>query len=208
VSKLSGKSRAVRGITCILDPMAESTLAKGVTSSFGRSRSTRVVGTGASAGGITACRASFTPLRSRPNLALVVIQHLGREWPSQLVQLVGRSSTLPVCQAVDGERPKRGHIYVAGPDDVLTPERAVLRTRLADGGGRHAGLDTIDAFFESLAHDCGSRAIAVVLSGSGDDGAAGAVCVKRSGGKRLAPSRSTIRNLARQVPVTSSSRPC
>ena len=87
-----------------------------------------MVGIGASAGGITALQSLFHALRSRPNLALVVIQHLGREWPSQLVQLVGRSSTLPVRQAVDGERPKRGHIYVAGPDDVLTPERAVLRT--------------------------------------------------------------------------------
>jgi two-component system, chemotaxis family, CheB/CheR fusion protein len=141
-----------------------------------------VVGIGASAGGITALQSLFCSLRSRPNLTFVVIQHLGRGKPSRLVQLLSQWATLPVHQAIDGERPKRGHVYVANPDDVLMLDRGVFRTRSAEGAQRRAGLDTIDAFFESLAQECGSQAIGVVLSGSGADGASGALCIKRSGG--------------------------
>jgi two-component system CheB/CheR fusion protein len=64
---------------------------------------------------------------------------------------------------------------------VLTLERGAFRTWPV-----HQGLgvrvDTVDAFFESLAEDCGSRAIAVVLADTGADGVAGALCIKRSGG--------------------------
>ncbi len=133
--------------------MAGSKIARGATASSGRARLPRVVGIGASAGGINALQSLFLELRTRPNLAFVVIQHLGRGWPSQLVEIVGRWSTLPasprrhryaqatespstsdpspVRQAVDGERPKRGHVYIAGAEDVLTLERGVFRTRPA-----------------------------------------------------------------------------
>jgi two-component system, chemotaxis family, CheB/CheR fusion protein len=71
---------------------------------------------------------------------------------------------------------------VASPDDVLTLETGLFRTRPVEGGNRRPGIDTIDAFLESLAQDSGSRSIAVIFSGTGADGAAGAICIKQAGG--------------------------
>ena len=74
-----------------------------------------------------------------------------------------------------------------GPDFSSFVERFehavhVFRTRPAHGGQRRPGIDTVDAFLESLARERGAQSIAVVLSGTGQDGTAGAVCVKQAGG--------------------------
>ena len=64
----------------------------------------------------------------------------------------------------------------------MTLENGVFRTRPVESGSRRPGNDTIDAFFESLATELGDRAIAVVLTGTGSDGAAGALRIKQAGG--------------------------
>src|SRR5262245_61071376 len=107
-----------------------------------------VAGIGASAGGITALQSFFQALPADPNLALVVVQHLSRGRPSALTQLVGKWCALPVLDAKDGLRIERNHVYVASPEDVLTVEAGVLRTRPAEGGQRRPGIDSIDAFLE------------------------------------------------------------
>jgi two-component system CheB/CheR fusion protein len=141
---------------------------------------TPVVGIGASAGGITALQSLFQALPAHPNLAFVVIQHLRSGDSSGLVDLIGRWSAMQVRGAIDGERPERDYVYVASPGDVL--EKGVFRNRPVEYGTRRPGIDTIDVFFESLAQDRGALAIAVILSGTGTDGTAGAICVKRAGG--------------------------
>jgi chemotaxis methyl-accepting protein methylase/GAF domain-containing protein len=122
----------------------------------------------------------FTGLRSPAELAFVVIQHRGCDAPSHLVQLLSSWSALPACQIVDGDRPRSGHVHIA-PTEYVRLEEGIFRTCRIEGG-RPRRIDVIDVFFESLANDLGSAAIAVVLSGTGNDGAAGAICVKRSGG--------------------------
>lgn len=154
-------------------------MAKQVESSS-ESAEMRVVGLGASAGGITALQGLFRGLRPHPALSFVVIQHLAPDVPSWLVHLMRQWSKLPVREALEGERLEPGQIYIAAPGPLLTLENGMFRARSAES--RHAGLDTIDVFFESLAREWGPKAIAVVLSGSGADGAAGAVCIRRAGG--------------------------
>lgn len=147
-----------------------------------RPAAARVVGIGASAGGITALQSLFQALPAEPNLALVVLQHLPADQPSRLATLLGLWSPLPVRPAADGVRPEPDHVYVPAPHEVLTLEQGVFRTRRCAGGERRPGPDTIDAFLESLAADQGPRAVAVVLSGMGMDGTAGAVRVRQAGG--------------------------
>ncbi|HEX2828370.1 MAG TPA: chemotaxis protein CheB [Burkholderiales bacterium] len=150
-----------------------------------------IVGIGASAGGITALQALCELLPARPDVALVLIQHLPPDRTSRLESLVGKWTSLPVRAAVDGTRPQIDCIYIPSPDHILTLEQGVFRTRPIEGGERRPGIDTIDAFLESLAAEQGTRSIAVILSGTGMDGASGAVRIRQAGGIVLVQDPST-----------------
>ena len=129
-----------------------------------------------------ALQSLFEALPGELNIAFVVILHLPPGQTSWLAGLVARWTSLAVRAAEDGGRPEPNCIYIPRPDDILTIEQGVFRTRPIEGGDRRPGIDTIDAFLESLATDQGSRAIAVILSGTGMDATAGAVRVRQAGG--------------------------
>jgi two-component system, chemotaxis family, CheB/CheR fusion protein len=144
-----------------------------------------VVAIGASAGGITALQTLFKAISGRPSLAFVVVQHLLPDQPSQLATLIGSWTALPVREACDGLKLECNCIFVTPPGQALALENGVFTTKPLDRAGPRAGIDVIDSFFESLAEDAGRRAIAVVLSGTGADGAAGAIRIKQAGGMVL-----------------------
>jgi len=141
-----------------------------------------VVGVGASAGGIVALQALFQALPAHPGLAFIVVLHLPSDAPSRLVDLIASWTPMSVQTAKAGVRPERNHVYVAAPGDLLMLEQGAFRTRPREGAQMHPGVDTIDVFFESLATNCGPEAIAVILSGTGTDGAAGALRIRQEGG--------------------------
>ncbi|WP_211958046.1 CheR family methyltransferase [Cupriavidus numazuensis] len=141
-----------------------------------------IVGVGASAGSISDLQTLVGSVPAGSGLTLVLVQHMAPGHHQQLLHLLSRWSVLPARQARDGERLHADHLYVASADEVLTVEGGVFRSAPAEGGDRRPGIDSIDAFLESLARDCGPAAIAVILSGTGKDGAAGASSVLRNGG--------------------------
>ncbi|SDP22732.1 two-component system, chemotaxis family, CheB/CheR fusion protein [Ralstonia sp. 25mfcol4.1] len=141
-----------------------------------------VVAVGASAGGITALQKLFEGLPAKLPFALVVLQHLPSDRPSGLPDLIARWTHLPVQVVADGMRPETNTVYVPAPDHILTLENGRFHTSQAQGGGRRPGIDTIDAFLESLALREEPRSIAVILSGTGMDGTAGAVRIRQAGG--------------------------
>jgi two-component system CheB/CheR fusion protein len=140
-----------------------------------------VVGIGASAGGVTALQALFRALPAHPGLAFVIVLHMQPDYPSLVVDLLGGWTKLPVRAAADGMALVRDRIYVAPPGQAVALQNGVIAVRPQNASAR-AGIDSIDTLFESLARDCGPRAVAVVLSGTLSDGAAGAVQVKQAGG--------------------------
>ncbi|ACC74261.1 CheR family methyltransferase [Paraburkholderia phymatum] len=141
-----------------------------------------IVAVGASAGGITALQKLFEGLPSRLPFALVILQHLPPGRPSGLGDLITKWTSVPIRSAQDGARPEPNAIYLPSPDDILTLENGVFRTRPAAGGNRRPGIDTIDTFLESLALKEGSRPVAVILSGTGMDGTAGAIRIRQADG--------------------------
>jgi two-component system CheB/CheR fusion protein len=141
-----------------------------------------VVGIGASAGGVDSLRSLFKSLPEKTGLAFVVLQHLHPDHPSYLAELLGKWTGMPINEAVDGMPVERDHVYLIQPGEVLTIENGVLRSRPFSDPER-VYLDLIDGFFKSLAADRGRQAIAVVLSGTGTDGAAGITCLKQAGGR-------------------------
>jgi two-component system, chemotaxis family, CheB/CheR fusion protein len=155
-----------------------------------RAWSFHVAGIGASAGGIHALRSFVLGLPEKLGLSLVVVQHQMPQQRSMLVQLLGKHSALPMAQAVDGMPVEVDHVYIAPPDSAVTVEEGVLRTRPFTDQVR-PGINTVDALFASLARDCGPKAIGIVLSGTGSDGAKGVVQIKQAGGMNFAQDPTT-----------------
>ncbi len=141
-----------------------------------------IVAIGASAGGVTALQKLFSTLPPNQPYAFVVLLHLPADRPSGFADLIAKWTPMAVHPATDGIRPERNAVYVPSPDHILTIENGVFRTRSSQGGSRRPGIDTIDTFLESLAQHHGPRAIAIILSGTGMDGTAGAVCIRQADG--------------------------
>ena len=145
-----------------------------------------VVGVCASAGGVEAVERLFGRIDPNCNLAFVVLQHLDPQRPSLLPDLLAKKTSLAVHQAENDLQVEPNHVYVIEPGTVLTLEKGRLRARRSTDP--HASSTLIDTFLRSLAEDQREHAIAVVLSGAGSDGTAGALAVKRLGGLVLAQS--------------------
>jgi two-component system, chemotaxis family, protein-glutamate methylesterase/glutaminase len=142
-----------------------------------------VIVVGASAGGVEALRAFVAALPPELPASLFVVLHVMATGTSVLPSILERAGRLPATAAADGERHERGHLYVAPPDRHLLIEDG--RVRLTAGPRENGHRPAIDPLFRSASRAYGPRVIAIVLSGSLDDGAAGLRFVKEHGGLAL-----------------------
>jgi two-component system chemotaxis response regulator CheB len=140
----------------------------------------RVVGIGASAGGVDALLRVVEPLPADLKAALCVVLHIPASGHSLLAPILARRTDLTVAVAQDGERLLAGRIYVAPPDRHLIVSNAVLR--LERGPKENGVRPAVDPMLRSLAAAYGKRAVAVVLSGALGDGSGGALAVRQAGG--------------------------
>ncbi|CAA7614941.1 CheR family methyltransferase [Magnetospirillum sp. UT-4] len=143
-----------------------------------------VVGIGASAGGVEALTALFRRMPPEPHAAFIVVTHLAPDRDSLMPEIIGRVTTMPTVTARDGECIQPGHVYLNSPVSVLTvvDGRLVLKPR-------HNERNPVDILLASLAREFGERAIAVILSGTGSDGALGLKAVREAGGVTFAQGR-------------------
>ena len=139
-----------------------------------------IVGIGTSAGGLDALSDLLAHLPDNAGMALLVVQHLDPTHPSLLTEILDQRTPLTVLEATDGQPIEENHVYVIPPDTSMTVSngRLALRPR-----GETLGPPMpIDDMLDSLAKDQGSKAIGVILSGSGTDGAVGMQAIKGCGG--------------------------
>ncbi len=148
----------------------------------------RVVGIGASAGGLDAMKNLLAATPVDTGMAFVAVFHLDPGHASRLAEILQHVTTLPVSEVEGDVAVEADHVYVIAPQTSLRIEGGVLRP-----GPRAArGLpDAIDKLLCSLAEDQGDRAAAVILSGAGEDGAAGVRRVAAAGGLCIAQDPST-----------------
>ena len=125
------------------------------------------------------------------NVAYVLVQHLAPEFDSMMASILDRHTSLKIAEANDGVEVRPGTVYVMRPGVQI--EIAGGKFRTTPRGGEKANSKPIDLFFRSMAIESGPRGIAVVLSGSGNDGAAGVVDVHAAGGLVLAQAEITAR---------------
>ncbi|MBD2441957.1 chemotaxis protein CheB [Dolichospermum sp. FACHB-1091] len=140
-----------------------------------------IVAFAASAGGLTALIEVLTGLPADFKAAIVVVQHLDPRHPSLMAEILSRRTVLKVIQANEGDKLTPGTVYIAPPNNHL----------LINGDGKvslsqsemvHFLRPSADLLFESVAASYQARAIAVVLTGTGTDGAMGVEAIKKMGG--------------------------
>ncbi len=183
VKKKTDKSTAKRKLPIArkADGAAEpDTTVPAVVDESTRVPSVPVVGVGASAGGLEAFTQLLTHLIPDTGFAFVLVQHLDPRHASILPKLLSAKTRMPVREAAEGDVLKPNVVLVLPADQSITVSDGVLSLspRLESAGLHHP----VDVFLRSLAMDQKSLAIAVILSGSGSDGALGVRAVKDEGG--------------------------
>jgi two-component system chemotaxis response regulator CheB len=149
-----------------------------------------VVAVAASAGGLGAFRRVLGRLPADFPAAVLLVQHRSPLVGDCLPELLRRWTRLRAKQAEDGEPLRAGTIFV-GPADrhLLAEPDGTLRVCRSDRVRFYR--PSADLLFESVAHSLGDRAIAVVLTGRGDDGSRGVRAVRGRGGFVIAQDRAT-----------------
>jgi two-component system CheB/CheR fusion protein len=150
-----------------------------------------VVGIGASAGGLEALKVLLGQLKLQGLMTYVVAQHLAPDHPSLIVELLQRVTPLQVVTAVDGDLLRPGVVAVApsNRDVAVRGDRLVV----SDPPPRFGPSPSIDRLFESIAREWRQQGVAVVLSGTGSDGARGVAQVRAAGGLTFAQLPETAR---------------
>ena len=142
-----------------------------------------VVAIGASAGGVEALHVVINSLPADFPVPVLVVQHMDPRHHSRLAELLSRHSRVAVKQASDGEALRPGIVYLTAPDAHLLVSGG--RARFSDQPQVHFSRHSVDLLFVSVADAYGDRALAVVLSGTGQDGADGVRAIKAKGGTTI-----------------------
>lgn len=141
--------------------------------------SKQLVVIGSSAGGVEALTKLVSTLPTDFPASIVIAQHLDPARPSQLVSILERHSSLPIRPVSDHARLEPGVIFVIPSNEQVTVTDHQISL---SGDGSERPSPSIDRLFGSAASAYGEDLIAVILTGTGSDGAAGARLVKQAGG--------------------------
>ncbi|WP_025121496.1 MULTISPECIES: chemotaxis response regulator protein-glutamate methylesterase [unclassified Serratia (in: enterobacteria)] len=149
--------------------------------------SEKLIAIGASTGGTEAIRHVLQPLpASSP--ALLITQHMPPGFTRSFAERLNKLCQITVKEAEDGERVLPGHAYIAPGDRHLELARsgANYQVRLHDGPPVNRHRPSVDVLFRSVAQFAGRNAVGVILTGMGNDGAAGMLEMHRAGAYTLA----------------------
>jgi two-component system, chemotaxis family, CheB/CheR fusion protein len=150
-----------------------------------------VVGIGASAGGLAAIEEFLAamPAGEALGMAFVLVQHLDPDHKSLLLDLVKKYTHIEIAWAEDGTEVRSGCAYIMPPKKGMALVGG--RLRLVEPEAPRGQRLPIDYFFRSLAADLRERAVGIVLSGTGSDGAHGLRAIKGEGGMAIAQTPET-----------------
>jgi two-component system chemotaxis response regulator CheB len=149
-----------------------------------------VIAIGASAGGLKALSEVLSSLGADFPAAITVVQHLYPHYRSQLSNILARRTALSVKEAEQDDQLIPGKVYIAPPNKHLLVT-SNMTLCLSNAQLVHFVRPSADLLFESVAASCQGKAIAVVLTGMGSDGAMGVRAIKQMGGKAIAQDRTT-----------------
>jgi two-component system chemotaxis response regulator CheB len=138
-----------------------------------------------SAGGLAALTELLSRLPAEFPAAITVVQHVAPHTPRLLASILDQRTPLRVRTAEAGDRLQPGCVYVAPPDRHLRVT-AFRTVSLGQDNRVRFVRPAADPLFHSAAASFGSRALGVVLTGCGEDGAAGVRAIRSAGGTVIA----------------------
>jgi two-component system chemotaxis response regulator CheB len=149
-----------------------------------------IVALASSAGGLAALSRVLAALPASFPATLVVVQHLAPQHRSLMADILSRRTPLRVKQAEEGEQVSPATVYIAPPNWhlLVNPDGTLSLTQ---SQLVHFLRPSADLLFGSVAASYGERAIAVVLTGTGRDGAMGVQAIKKMGGTVIAQDKTT-----------------
>jgi two-component system chemotaxis response regulator CheB len=135
----------------------------------------RIIGIGSSTGGTEAIKDVLAGLPGDIQAGIVISQHIPAAFSAPFAKRVDGVTALSVCEAREGQQILPGHVYIAPGDRHLLVQRDGARyiCRLNDGPPVNRHRPSVDVMLRSLAQNAGPNAIGLMLTGMGDDGAAG-----------------------------------
>ena len=151
----------------------------------GRRHPAELVAVGASTGGPAALATILRGLPAAIPVPVLVVQHITPGFDAALATWLDETTPLPVRLAADGQRPRPGEVVIAPADAHLglSGDRVELLTGPPLNGHRPSATH----LFASVARALGPRAVGVILTGMGSDGAAGLLELRRSRRDRCWP---------------------
>ncbi|MEP6242549.1 MAG: chemotaxis protein CheB, partial [Lentilitoribacter sp.] len=150
------------------------------------------IGLGASAGGLEALRGFFRNVPNDLSATYIIAQHMSPHHKSMLTDIIGRETIMEVLEITDSLVPLPNTVYITPPNSNVIVEKDQLR--LADPSKSIAApKPSVDVFLASLADAKGEKAVAVILSGTGSDGAKGIQAVHEKGGVTVAQDEMTAK---------------
>ena len=147
----------------------------------------KVIVIGASTGGPKALVTLFRHLHDDIDAALVIAQHMPPRFTRTFAARLDRTGVAQVSEAKQYERLARGHAYVCPGGrciEIVPSDRGPALRVVAPDRGAHY-IPSVNQLFSSAARVLGDKAIAVVLTGMGDDGAEGVLDISKRGGAVL-----------------------
>lgn len=150
----------------------------------------RTVVVASSAGGLNALLVILPALPATFPSPIICVQHMSPTKPSFLAQILERRCAMGVAVAARGQQPRAGVVLIAPPDHHVVLQ-ADGHIDLWDGPPVNHVRPSADLLFSSAAEVLGDRTVALVLSGTGHDGAAGAAAVRQRDGTVLVQSPGT-----------------
>lgn len=158
----------------------------------------RVIAVGASTGGPDAVAKALAGLRPGNSSCVLLVQHMDEQFLPGFVEWLSGELSVPVRLATDGLRLRPGTVMVAdGRGHLELRAGGVLAT--TDGPPVNGSKPSADVLFQSVARDLGARAVGVLLTGMGNDGARGLLKLREAGALTLAqgPEDATIFGMPR-----------
>ena len=148
-----------------------------------------VVGIGASAGGLEALTRLLPTLPTDVGMAYLLVLHLDPNRESHLSEILGRSTAMPVREAQHHQRIEPNVVYTIPPNVAMAVGGGLLH--LVPRDEVQAPHLPVEFLFRSMSEDMQSRAIGMVLSGTGTDGTQGICEIKAVGGITFAQTEET-----------------
>ncbi|MEH1968093.1 protein-glutamate methylesterase/protein-glutamine glutaminase [Nostoc sp.] len=152
-----------------------------------------VVAIGVSTGGPNALAVVLREFPADLSVPILIVQHMPPMFTKLLAKQLASKCQIPVDEAVSGQILKPGHAWIAPGDFHLIVQRDKTGVRLAthQASPENSCRPSVDVLLRSVAEVYGAGAIAVILTGMGQDGLHGCQCIREAGGQVLAQDKAT-----------------